>query len=59
MSELDRVCKEFSLVLSGKKQEAVVDSQYRDLALRGSVQTRKLKILQNKSTRSAYGRKTF
>ena len=56
MSELDRACKEFSLVLSGKKQEVIVDSQYRALALRGSVQSRKLKILQNKSTRSAYGK---
>ena len=56
MSELDRACKEFSLVLSGKKQEAIVDSQYRALALRGSVQSRKLKILQNKNTRSAYGK---
>lgn len=56
MSELDRACKEFTLVLNGKKQETIVDSQYRALALRGSVQSRKLKILQNKSTRSAYGK---
>lgn len=56
MSELDRACREFTLVLNGKKQETIVDSQYRALALQGSVQSRKLKILQNKSTRSAYGR---
>lgn len=56
MSELDRACREFSLVLNGKKQETIVDSKYRALALRGSVQSRKLKILQNKTKRSAYER---
>ena len=56
MSELDRVCKEFALVLNGKKQETIVDSKYRALALRGSVQSRKLKILQNKTKRSTYER---
>ena len=42
MSELELACKNFSVAFKGKKQEAIVDSQYRALALRGSVQSRKL-----------------
>ena len=56
MSELELACHNFTVALKGKKQEEIVDLKYRDLALKGSTQTRKLKLVQNKSTRSAYER---
>ena len=56
MSELELACRNFTLAFKGKKQEEVVDSKYREMAMKGSTQTRKLKLVQNKSTRSAYER---
>lgn len=56
MSELELACHNFTVALKGKKQEEIVDLKYRELAIKGSTQSRKLKILQNKTIRSAYGK---
>ena len=47
MTVADMAWKEFELMLTGKKQEHIVNEKYRAMALRGSVQTRKLKLKQN------------
>ena len=56
MSELELACRNFTVAFKGKKQEEIVDSKYREMAMKGSTQSRKLKILQNKTIRSAYGK---
>ncbi len=55
MTSADLVWKEFELLINGKKQEHIVNEKYRTMALKGSVQSRALKIKQN-NTRGAYGK---
>lgn len=55
MTMADLAWKEFENLIKGKNKETVVNSQYRALALRGSVQSRKRGLKQN-SYRSAYGK---
>ena len=54
MSDIEFAWKEFERLLKGKKQEEIVNEKYRVMALEGSVQTRALKIKQNRGT---YGKR--
>lgn len=53
MSEVDLAWKRLDDFVKGKDKELIVEEKYRALALKGSVQTRALRIKQN---RSAYGK---
>ena len=54
MTDLEYAFKELERLIKGKKQEEIVNEKYRVMALEGSVQTRALKIKQNRST---YGKR--
>ena len=50
MNEADLAWKRLDDFVKGKNKELIVEAKYRALALKGSVQTRALRIKQNRGT---------